>query len=240
MLQALMIELNTAAQDSAPKYFLDENKIISGLCIDIMKAIENVDKNIRFTGYNRFVPFKRIKKMLKNGEMDIFFGFVKNKSRLKDYIFLDEPLYKVNHVIAVLREDNVIINNFDDIRKLGNDGKILTTFGTSTGRFLEKQGGLKIDDSGKTILANLKMLIRKRGRFVYYHNLGLVTTIKKENLENKIIILPSSFREYSQYIVFSKNVSKEVIQNIKKALLKVKNNGTLDKIYLKYSTILSK
>jgi len=231
------IIFKTAAQDSDPKYFLDEEDNMKGLCIDIMNAIESVDPEIKFQGQNIFLPFKRMSRMLKDGELDVFFGFVKNETRKKDYVFIEPALYKVNHIVAVLKEDMVEVNSFDDIRRLGKDGKVMTTFGTSTKRYLDKQGGLIIYDQGKTITANLKMLLRSRGRFVYYHNLGLITSIKKNKLEDKIKVLPTSFREYSQYVAFSKHISKEKIQKIKTALEKLKINGQLDIIFNKYSQI---
>jgi len=231
------IIFKTAAQDSNPKYFLDEEDNMKGLCIDIMTAIESVDPEIKFQGQNIFLPFKRMSRMLKDGELDVFFGFVKNETRKKDYVFIEPALYKVNHIVAVLKEDMVEVNSFDDIRKLGKDGKVMTTFGTSTKRYLDKQGGLIIYDHGKTITANLKMLLRNRGRFVYYHNLGLITSIKKNKLEDKIKVLPTSFREYSQYVAFSKHISKEKILKIKTALETLKTNGKLDSIFNKYSQI---
>jgi len=235
-IHASPILFKTAAQDSNPKYFLDDGQM-KGLCIEIMHALESVNPEIKFQGQNVFLPFKRMSRMLKEGELDLFFGFVKNESREKEYVFIDPPLYKVNHVVAVLKEDNVKVDSFADIRSLGKEGKIMTTFGTSTKRYLDKQGGLIIYNHGKTISANLKMLLRKRGRFVYYHNLGLITSIKKDHLEDKIKVLSTSFREYSQYIAFSKHVSKEKVQIIKKALEKLKLNGKLDSIFRKYSQI---
>jgi len=231
------IIFKTAAQDSDPKYFLDEDDTMKGLCLDIMNAIESVDPEIKFQGQNVFLPFKRMSRMLKDGELDVFFGFVKNETREKDYVFIEPSLYKVNHIVAVLKEDMVEVNSFDDIRRLGKDGKVMTTFGTSTKRYLDKQGGLIIYDHGKTITANLKMLLRSRGRFVYYHNLGLITSIKKNKFEDKIKVLPTSFREYSQYVAFSKHISKEKILKIKTALETLKINGKLDSIFNKYSQV---
>jgi len=235
-LHAFTIELNTAAQDSAPKYFLENNNM-KGLCVDIMEAIEKMDPTIKFKGQNRFIPFKRIKKMLKIGELDLFFGFVKNVSREKEYIFIEPALYKVNHVVAVRFDDEVDVKSFDDIRKLGTNGMILTTFGTSTRRYLENQGDLIIDDGSKTVISNLKKLLRKRGRFLYYHNLGLVTSIKSISLENEIKILPTSFRGYSQYVAFSKKVPSSTITKVKVALEKLALNGKLELIFKKYSVL---
>jgi len=231
------ITFKTAAQNSAPKYFLNEDKKMSGLCIDIMSAISEIDEDIIFTGQNVFLPFKRMKKMLKEGEIDVFFGFVKNELREKEYVFINPTLYNVNHVLAKRKDDLVQVRSFGDIRLLGKEGKLITTFGTSTKRYLDKQGGLIIDDHGKSISANLKMLLRERGRFVYYHDLGLITTIKNEKLGEKIKVLPTSFRSYSQYVAFSKHMDKKSIEKLKKALEKLKKNGKLDKIFKKYVNI---
>ncbi|MCX4029260.1 hypothetical protein H0A36_07380 [Endozoicomonas sp. SM1973] len=53
-------ELNTGAQDSAPKYFMKDGEM-TGLCVEIIHALEKENPNIRIAGYNKFFPFKRIK-----------------------------------------------------------------------------------------------------------------------------------------------------------------------------------
>lgn len=231
---ALAIELKTAAQDSAPKYFKLKNGKMGGLCVDIMQAIEKIDPEIKFVGHETFLPFKRMAQQLENGDIHVFFGFVKNKSREEKYNFVNIPLYQVNHVVAIRSDDNVDVKSFDDIRALGNDGKILTIFGTSTYRYLNKQGGLQIDDGGKNIPAVLKMLLLKRGRFAYYHNLGLATSIRNEGLQDKVKILPTSFREYYQYAAFSKKIPQETVVEVEKALKKLSASGELARILDKY------
>ena len=139
--------------------------------------------------------------------------------------------------MAVSIDDDVVIDSFEDIRLLGQNGIILTVFGTSTGKFLQKQGGLIIDDGAITIAQCFEKLLKKRGRFVYYHQLGLVSTISSERLEKKIKILPTIFRRYYQYAAFSKHVPQHIVDKVKSALMKLKMNGQLDHIYEKYSVI---
>lgn len=233
-------DLRTAAQKSTPKYITfdhnEENKI-GGLCVDIMRAIEGLDKNIKFIGDQNYLPFKRMQTRLENGELDVFFGFVKNESRAEKFIFIDPPLYSVKHVVAIRKNDDVNINSFEDIRKLGEKGTILTIFGTSTHRYLLKQEGLIVDQGGKTIPANLNKLLARRGRFVYYHNLGLIDSINRTNLGKKIKILPASFQEYQQYVAFSKKVSSEKVKKVQSALEKLSQSGELKKILQKYMAL---
>jgi len=228
------IELNTAAQDSAPKYYKSASNEMVGLCVDIIKAIERIDQSIKFNGYQEFTPFKRLQLELEKGQLDIFLGIKKTEKRKSKYKFIDIPLYQLNYVIAARIDDNINIHNLDDIRALHEDGKILTVHGSAASRFLKKQGGLLVGDGANSPLVLLKMLKHKRGRFAFYHELGLRDIINKEGFINEIKILPVSFLTYSHYAAFSKTVPDETRKKVKIALEKLISSGELTKIYKKY------
>lgn len=225
----------TRIQKSFPKYFMS-NGNIQGVCSDIIKAVERIIKK-KIIGVDQFMPFKRIQNNLEHNIINIFFCMAKNEIREKKYIFINPPLYEVNHVVAIRKGDKVNIKSFDDIRKLGIDGKILSNFGTATENFLKKQKGLIIDSSAKNLTSNFKKLIAGRGRLVYFHDIGLISTIKKNNLEDRVRILPYSYKKYFHYVVFSKNVKKKYIIKIKQAIKKLKKSGELAKILNKYTKL---
>ncbi len=231
------IELKTAAQESAPKYFKLEDNTMGGICVDIMQAIESVESEIQFNGYQKFLPFKRLQKYLEDGRLDVFFGFKETVKRKEKYSFLDIPLYQINYVVAVRIDDKVKINSFDDVRSLGEKGRMLTVSGTAASIFLHKEGGLLIADGAESPTILLKMLMFERGRFAFYHDLGLQSIIKNETLEKKIKILPVSFLTYYHYAVFSKNTPRETIDKVRTALEKLKDNGELAKIHSKYNLL---
>ncbi len=228
------MELKTAAQESAPKYYTIERNKMAGICIDIMNAIESFDPEINFSGYEDFLPFKRLQMYLENGEIDVFFGFKKTTKREERYNFLDVPLYQVNYVIATLVDDNTNIHDFEDIRSLGSKGRILTVSGSAASRFLQRQGGLLIDDSARSPSTLLKKLAGGRGRLAFYHDLGLRTMIERENLEHKIKILPTSFSKYHHYAAFSKNIPPGTVSKVGRAIKGLINNGELARIKRKY------
>ena len=228
------IELKTAAQDSTPKYFLDEDDRMGGICVDIMQAIEVVDPEIKFAGYQRILPFKRLQMYLEEGRIDVFFGFRETAQRKEKYIFLNIPLYQIRYVAAVRIEDNVNINALNDVRALGSDGVILTVHGSAASRFLTGEGGLLVDDGAVNPTTLLKMLMGGRGRFAFYHDLGLRSAIRMETLEKKVRILPASFLTYSHYAAFSKNTDTTTIAKVKRAIEKLIHNGTLAEIHHKY------
>lgn len=227
------IELKTYYQDGYPKYYKEDSQY-KGLCIEIMKLIESKSQNITFKAPDRLVKFKRIKNDLLNGKIDLFFGMTRTKKRESQYTYIDPALYEVNHVIATKKGDNVNVKNFNDIKNLGKNGLILTNQGTSTERFLKKQNGLRVDSSAHNLSANLKKLANDRGRFVYFHDLGMVSTIKKENLQTKLKIEPASFKKYSHYLAFSKSAPKEAVKEVKRIMSEIAKSGELREITDKY------
>jgi polar amino acid transport system substrate-binding protein len=229
------MEISTTAQDSAPKYVQEPDGQISGLCIDIMRAIQSVDPKIQFTGSQKILPFKRIEQNLKTGQIDAFFGFSSSPQRVIDYEFVTIPLYPVKYIMAARRDDLLNITSLDDIRSLGKDGIVLTLFGTIDADYLRDQGGLQIDDQAYTVKSLLAKLDGKRGRFAYYHDLGLLHTMRKFNLEEKIRLLPPSFQESQHYVAFSKKADPAKFRAVQRALQRLRDSGALKAIYKRYS-----
>ena len=134
-------------------------------------------------------------------------------------------------------DDPVNISSFDDIRSLGTEGTIITVTGAAAGRFLKKQEGLHVEDRAKTPTSLLDMLIAKRGRFAFYHDLGLRDVIKKEGLENKVKLLPTSFLKYHHSLAFTNGTSAETVKKVQDALDRVVASGELEKIQQKYGLL---
>jgi polar amino acid transport system substrate-binding protein len=228
------MEIRTAAQDSAPKYVQESDGKISGLCMDIMRAIESIAPAIRFTGTHEFLPFKRIERDLQIGRIDAFFGFSSSAQRVIDYDFVTIPLYPVKYVMAARRDDPLEIKSFDDIRRLGNDGIILTLFGTIDADYLKAQGGLVIDDKASTVKSLLAKLDGQRGRYAYYHDLGLLHTMRKFNLDARIRLLPHTYQESAHYVAFSKMADPSKFRAVERALKRLRESGALQAIYARY------
>ena len=93
---ALAIDLRTAAQESVPKYFKLEDNTMGGICVDIIKAIEDIEPRITIHGYQEFLPFKRLQNNLRSGQLDVFFGLKMTEERREIYQFLEIPLYHLN------------------------------------------------------------------------------------------------------------------------------------------------
>jgi ABC-type amino acid transport substrate-binding protein len=235
------IELKTGAQDSYPKFFLNDAGEMSGLEMDILRALEQEVPKLRFTGPKTpeisFVPWKRQQQLLEEGALDVMVGLAKTDARLKrGFAFTETPLYTVHNVMAVRADDPIRVSSFAEIVELGDNGIILALPGTATTRFLDQQPHpLKIDRGALTVRQNLRKLILKRRRFFFYHNLGLNAAIRHGGLTGQVIVLPARFRTYAHHMAFSPHVSTAVISRIENALRKLETNGELQRIYDRYT-----
>lgn len=234
-------EYRTAGQESSPK-FIETIKngqiVLSGLCADILKAVEEKEPSIKFIGYKvkyiELMPVPRMELMLKNGELDVVFCLIKDKIRQKKFIIPELELYSMNHVIAVRIDDDVHVSSFDDIRKMGKEGTLLTVYGTATADFLRKQDGLLIDDGGKTSEDNLNMILLGRARFFYYTDLAIKQALQSPKFKGKFKILPTVFHSRSQYMIFSKKVEPQKIRRVVKIVKQLKKEGVIKQIVDRY------
>lgn len=230
------ITLRTGFQDSFPKFWF-ENGRHEGVCTDIIRAIEKESQGeIKFVYPDHYFPWKRLLAMLKHDELDIVFGMVKTEERKKSFRFVNYPIYSLKHIIAVRKDDDVVVNNFEDIAKLGNDGIVLTTAGTAIPEYIRRHNkDIIVEAATDSIYLCLKKLMAKRGRFVYYHDLGLKTTIRKEGLGDFVRVLPHIFREYHQYAALSNRVAAHVAVRLENILRALDEKGILSDIYKKHT-----
>lgn len=230
---AQITELKTGAQESEPKFFkLRSHKDIIGICIDTIRAIEQIEPSIKFVGDQNFIPMRRIEKELERGNLDVFFGFIRTKEREDKYIFIDIPIYYVKNILVSRKNDFIIIENLEEIKKLDNN-LILMASGVAQARTL-KEKGYNIDDNGKTLNANLNKLFTNRGRFIYQSEIEMLSAIKNENAEEKIRIHPIQSEKEGRYIAFSKNTPIDVLEKVTKAMKILRDNGELDRIFKIY------
>lgn len=230
-------EIRVAAQDSAPKFFVNSQGKMSGLSVDIMRAVERDNPEIRFTGYEAFTPFKRMELALQAGTLDAFFGFLKNEQREALYNILPTPIFSMRYVMAVRKTDPLPAANWDTVRGLGKDGAVLTLFGTGNVDYLINVGGLVIDSQAQTVPQLLSMLVAGRGRFAYYYDSALIYGIREAGLEAQVRLLPDTHTESLQYVVFSKKADPVKVALVKKSLERLKANGVLDAIGRRYGAL---
>lgn len=218
-------DLYTAAQDSYPKYIQKNDGSLDGLCGRIVDAIKKAEPTLNIISNAQVMPFPRIQDELKNGRIDLFVGMAKSEERQYHYIYSEPPVYSVRYVL---------ISRIEDFPKLTSEDALVGSgdivIGMRGSKILNhyKSRGINVDES-HNIEFGLKKLMEKRGRYLVYHDLGIVGTARKMGILHKIkpiVIYPES----PQYLAFSREVTMSTLRKAEKALKKLTEDGTLQKI----------
>jgi polar amino acid transport system substrate-binding protein len=221
-------------QEGYAAKFNPANKEKPGTAIEMVRAIERIDPQIRVNGLESCASTARIFSELGAGRIDVLFALAKNPEREALGVFIDPPLYTTYQRLAVRQDDDAAIESFDDIRKLGKEGVILVAAATSQATFLKKQEGLALDDGAANTEENLRKLVAGRGRFNYASEMGLEGDLARLGLAGKVKVLPVKFQKEDVYAIFAKKVPASTRERVSAAIAKLRKSGELERIYGKY------
>tara|TARA_B110001454_G_scaffold219191_1_gene251087 strand:- start:4445 stop:5113 length:669 start_codon:yes stop_codon:yes gene_type:complete len=213
-----------------------EKGVPSGLCPAFLRAIEEMEPTIKFVGMEKFIPTKRIHSSLKDGTLDAFACFAPTEERKKYIDFIEPPLF-VNDVQAAVLKDSPAarVTSWDQM-KTQNQWIFLATLGTPHVNFLENIPGIKIDAQSGDNINNLEKLKASRGDVFIHFGYILKGIVQKEQITDKIVILPFNIRKEKQYLALSKKVSAETKKKLENAIYRLDKKGELKKIFDKYTS----
>lgn len=235
---AALADIRTAAQiGTEPKYIAQPQQrksAIAGLCIDINRAIERIEPSLRFVGDQDWQPTTRLEAEMTSGSLDAACGLSRTKERERRFIYIEPPLFSVKYFLVARADDEVQINNWDDVRRLGDDGSILMVHGFGPVARLKELGGLLIDDGATDSKTNLMKLLAGRGRFYYHRSPGIQVEIRKAGVEGKVKILPVTMDRQAFHMVLGKRVAAEPVEKIRKAVLVLERSGELKRLLDKW------
>ena len=151
--------------------------------------LKNTHLRFSFTGDQVWMPRMRIDAQFLENRIDAICGVQNIERNTAQYKLLSTPLFSVDYLLAVRANDPIQINTWDDIRKLGDDGKIMVIRGFGIFDILNNIGGLSVDNSATSSISNLRKLIAGRGRFYCHRSPGIKSSIKSSGLESQIRII---------------------------------------------------
>lgn len=231
--QAHALDVRTTAQDSQPK-FIKDGATVTGLCVDIFRAIERTDPALKFPVLHSFTPLPRTEVLLLNGTLDIACGLAAIKDRREKFDIIDIPAYTTHLVLAARTDETADIQNFDDIRRLGADAVVLTVTQTVQAELAMAQPGLKVDSGAKDTSQNLQKLVAGRGRFILHNDFALVDEIKRDNMGDRVKLLPAQLSTEGRFFIVSRKAQPGLKDKLTAALDKLSKSGELNKIFLPY------
>jgi polar amino acid transport system substrate-binding protein len=226
------ITLRVVAQESIPPKWIAGDRKITGVCPDILAAIEKVEPRLRFSHgpEARSIPF--LEQGLEDGKMAAACALLDTERRRQIAQIVGPPLYMVRHRIAARSDDTAAIGSIAELVKL----KPLINTQRSAGYANQLRAlGLDVDDSSGDNLVNLKKVVAGHGRFFYINELTLTWLLEKEQFKGKVRMLDWVVKEEPIYFHVSKKSPAATVQLVDQALFKLKKNGELARIYARWA-----
>ena len=226
--------LRIAAQEGTePKYIAAGPQVV-GLCVDLLRAMERVDPSLSFSGDQQWMPQIRSYSEVSAGRQDVLCGIQHTPERDQQYVFIDPPMLPIEYRLIVRAGDTVHINSWDDVRKLGAQGVVLSSRNYATTTILAQLGGLQVDAAATNPLLNLHKLVSGRGRFFLHRSTGLQAFLDRNDLGDKVKILPAVMYSTQLHMALGKHVDPAVAARMQHALELLNKNGELERLRKKW------
>lgn len=230
--QAEALTLSVLAQESLPPKWINRGDHSEGVCPDILQAIEKVEPQLHFTGQHDFRSLPVIEQGLETGNVACACALLDTARRRAIATIAGKPLYTVRHRLAAAAADHVTVDSLDELVKL----KPLVNTSRGAGYSDQLRAlGLKVDDSTGDNVVNLRKIIAGHGRFFYMNELTLTWIVRENGLRAQIRIVPGVLKEEPIYFWVSKKTPPATARLLDQALLKLKANGELNRIYERWS-----
>ena len=228
---SVALDLRVAPQDSAPK-FVKQGEVWRGICVDIMRAIEYVDPEVRFLPLDEFMTLPRIEAALESGGVDVGCALARTPQRVERFHIVDVPLYHAFARLAVRANDPVELRSFSDLRHMG--GKVLSVRGTIHSQILLARG-MPVDQSSERVADSLRRLVEGKGRFVFHNDFALRDSLSRTQLDERVRVLPNLFdfpeMDSARYMMVSRRAAPEVREHLRVALETLQRSGELARIF---------
>jgi glutamate/aspartate transport system substrate-binding protein len=230
---AQALDVRVAAQETLEPKWIHDGKRLSGICPDVMAAIERVEPRLHFTGFHRASrSLSAIETGLDTGALDAACGLVSSPRRLAIGQPVGKPLYPVRHHLAVRRNDPVTIESEADLARLGD---LVTTQRASVFTERLREAGVRIDDATDDNRVNVRKILAGHGRFAYVNDLTLRYLIRTEGWQDRVRVLPVVLADEPTYFWVGHKADPALAPLLGAALDKLKASGELDRIYARWS-----
>jgi ABC-type amino acid transport substrate-binding protein len=223
-------------ENSAPKFLAPAaaGSPAQGICPDLLRAIEQHDASVRFVFETHAQPLRRLEWRMELADTDAN-CLVDNAERRAKFQVVQNYLFSFNYHLIARADDMVHINDWNDVRRLGKNGKILVVSGTGVAARLRRLGGLTVDDSGKSATANLQKLVMGRGRFFYYRTHDWNNLVQAAMVDGQVRIVPTRLEVVQFHLMFGRHVDRYVVARAERALAQLEANGTLAQLRLRWA-----
>src|SRR6056297_1077756 len=215
-------ELEIYTEISGLAQFYDEKGELVGSSIEIVREIQN---RIGDTTNIQVVPWARGYHALENKAHVILFSTTLTEDRKPKFKWVG-PLYRLDWAFFVKKGSQINLNSLEEAKKLRSIG---TYRDDAREQFLIQEGFTNLDSARNSVI-NVKKLIAGRIDAVIASDAGLKVSLEElgstlDDVEKAFII-----RTYELFIAFSKETPDIIVDEWRKALKEMYQDGTFKKI----------
>jgi len=210
--------------DSKPYTFLTNQTLSGGIIKDIMDEI-GVELDIKIKYVN--IPSKRVSNFLLEGKVHV--RLITNPKWFKNHkqFYWSTALFHDKDKIVIRKKDSVLINTIRDLKE-----KRLGTIRGYKYQILKDNNIIR--DDVRTLQSNFKRLDRGIIDALIHSDILISYYIKRNQVHTKYITLKEIASTHSIHAMYTKNNLPISYKEIDAAFIKLKENGTIQKILDKY------
>jgi glutamate/aspartate transport system substrate-binding protein len=222
------IEVRVAAQAAIAPKWIQAAEGVSGICPDILAAIERIEPRLQFIGYQRSRSLPGIEAGLESGSLDVACALIPSPRRHAIAVPAGKSVYLTRHLLAARTADPAVVRDLQDLARLG---ALVTSQRGSVFTEALKTAGVRVDDATDDNGLNLRKMLGGHGRFAYLNELTLRHYIRRENLGDRVRVLPVALGAEPSYFWVSRKADPTLAPLLGAAIDRLKADGELDRIF---------
>ena len=227
------VTFRTVYQEGFPSKFNSENPDRPGICLEVLRAVERIDPEVKFIGLEKRATTARILSMLDNREIDVFFGLARTPDRENKYIWIGK-IFSAQAYLFVLRSESQEFTRMEQIQQLTQNNTILVIPKTAQDEYMKKIPGIQIDRGAQDTEQNLNKLVKGRGRFYFGSDSNTMPVISRMGLLLQVKTLPILFPANDNYLAAAQGVDPVALLRLRNAMEVLNSSGELQRIFNNY------
>lgn len=229
------ISIRFVTENYPPFQIEEPDKPLTGFAVEIidaMKKYTNLSWNIEV------FPWMRAYKMAQEEPNIFIFSIAWTKERENLFKWVGEYYNPSTSIYSLYDRTDIVINSLEDAKKY----IIATPRGDAGAIFLENHGFKNIENLYYVVSQDqaIKMLNAKRIDLVVNNEIGFIESLKNNNFSPDKFKKQIPLFDVPMGIATSKATPDTLIENIQKALDKVKLDGTVQKAKKKWFPLIIK
>ena len=226
--------LRTAAQAQAtPGFVPAPGGAVTGLCIDIFRALERRDGALRFGGDQQWLPPARLAAELERGQLDVACGMLRREQH-GGLALLAPPLFQLRYRLLARAGDAVVLRRWEQLPALPGGAVVLSLHGAGQTGQLRALGPLAVDAGTADVQHNLDKLLAGRGRFFYAPWPNLNPLIQPYCRRGQLRLVPGLMHCEAAYMMVGAQLPAATRARLQAALGQLKRRGELDALLRKW------